>query len=357
MRKAFDANVPKLKPRLRPAMAVVSDTAQVEQDEKLEESSKLIIEQPATEIVIAAADDITEPEPDNSERISDVSSSSFSMADEVRTKTEVVQSTTVEREIQPSANELIKDNRPLVSDVESLQIAMSSTPEVTIDDSDARRKRLENVKRKVSEAVKPEVLIEPVPEDPVLAAESVLGLVSDLEAQLSQSRELERSLRTELAEAKDELARTINDGRSSSGRLTQAETLLLEKRKVLEEMLFEMGALEQERDQAVRMVQLLTGKDHGRQAEFDELRNRCDQMQVALDESKAEEDRLNGELDDTIAENTRLHALLAEITRERDTLTRNVEKLIRERDELAQAKKALEKVHQALSQARARLRE
>jgi chromosome segregation ATPase len=234
---------------------------------------------------------------------------------------------------------------------------MSSTPEVTIDDSDARRKRLENVKRKVSEAVKPEVLIEPVPEDPVLAAESVLGLVSDLEAQLSQSRELERSLRTELAEAKDELARTINDGRSSSGRLTQAETLLLEKRKVLEEMLFEMGALEQERDQAVRMVQLLTGKDHGRQAEFDELRNRCDQMQVALDESKAEEDRLNGELDDTIAENTRLHALLAEITRERDTLTRNVEKLIRERDELAQAKKALEKVHQALSQARARLRE
>jgi DNA repair exonuclease SbcCD ATPase subunit len=359
MRKAFDANVPKLKPRLRPAMVVVPETVHVEHDEKPEEkqdeSTKNAIEQPVTEVVIAAADDISDPEPAKIlELTSDVNSSSISMKN-VSKIAEVVQCSTVEEENPSSISmeDLTEDNRSAIQD----ESATGSAPALDIDDSELRRKRLENVKRKVSEAVRPEVLIEPVPEDPALAAESVLGLVSDLEAQLSQSRELEKSLRAELAEAKDELARTISDGRSSSGRLAQAEAQLHEKRKVLEEMLFEMSALEQERDQAVRMVQMLTGKDLGRQLEFDELRNRCDQMQRALDESKTEEERLNGELDDSITENTRLHTLLAEISRERDSLTRDVEKLTRERNELAQAKKALEKVHQALSQARARLRE
>ncbi len=366
MRKAFDANVPKLKPRLRPAMAVVSEAVQTEQEEKLEvkqeESNKFAIEQPTAEMVIAAADDISDPEPaDTSELISDADHSSVSTNNTILTITEVVRSSTVET--QDKSTETLKDsiteNKPVIEDVESNQTSASSpkVSELPVDDSETRRKRLENVKRKVAEAVRPEVIIEPVPEDPSLAAESVLGLVSDLEAQLSQSRELEKSLRAELAEAKDELARMVNDGRTSSGRLAQAEAQLAEKRKVLEEMLFEMGALEQERDQAVRMVQMLTGKDQGRQLEFDELRNRCDELQLALDESKAEEERLNNELDDSVAENNRLHTLLAEITRERDNLMRNTEKLTKERDELAQAKKALEKVHQALSQARARLRE
>jgi DNA repair exonuclease SbcCD ATPase subunit len=364
MRKAFDANVPKLKPRLRPAMVVVSESAQSEQEEKLEvkkeESTMFTIEQPVTENVIAAADDISDPESVGTpELVSDENATSILTNDDiVVTKKEVVQSSIIE-ELKQSAEilkELTNESDTAIKDVEAIQSPAVSTT-ISVDDSESRRKRLENVKRKVTEAVRPEVIIEPVPEDPVLAAESVLGLVSDLEAQLSQSRELEKSLRAELAEAKDELSRTINDGRTSSGRLAQAEAQLVEKRKVLEEMLFEMGALEQERDQAVRMVQMLTGKDQGRQHDFDELRSRCDELQQALDESKVEEERLNGELDDTIAENTRLHSLLAEITRERDNLIRNTEKLTRERDELAQAKKALEKVHQALSQARARLRE
>jgi DNA repair exonuclease SbcCD ATPase subunit len=366
MRKAFDANVPKLKPRLRPAMVVVSDSVQVEQEEKLEEKQEertnFIIEQPVSETVIAAADDISDLEPAiTSERISDVNVSAASVKEEISKMAEIVQASTAENQIQlsESLNVMVNSTQTVISEVASNQLTKSTSAAsvLAVDDSETRRQRLENVKRKVTEAVRPEVQIEPVPEDPALAVESVLGLVSDLETQLSQSRELEKSLRAELAEAKAELARTVNDGRSSSGRLAQAEAQLVEKRKVLEEMLFEMGALEQERDQAVRMVQVLTGKDQGRQLEFDELRNHCDEMQCALDESKAEEERLNNELDEYITENTRLHALMAEMTRERDSLTRNAEKLTKERDELAQAKKALEKVHQALSQARARLRE
>jgi DNA repair exonuclease SbcCD ATPase subunit len=155
--------------------------------------------------------------------------------------------TTFSIENQPGMQETVSGEYTTIS---------PTIPALPIDDSDIRRKRLDNVKRKVADAVRPEIKIEPVPEDPAMAVESVLGLVSDLETQLSRSRELEKALRTELAEAKAELSRTVNDGRTASGRLIQAEAQLDEKRKVLEEMLFEMSALENERDQAVRMVQV-----------------------------------------------------------------------------------------------------
>ncbi|HEX2960053.1 MAG TPA: hypothetical protein VHO70_24685 [Chitinispirillaceae bacterium] len=418
MRKAFDANVPKLKPRLRPAMAVVSDAALKTHDE----NANLTIEQPASNTVIAESDDVSVP--DTVESISAVNDCSASV-----TNDDVLPQTSPQNEIQEKVPVTIREElKAIVSNivqfpdttlrkddsvqsnahsqdfsslklyeasgedqltiskmaeavktdiadeqgqpVESLQVFKTETmgagqhvsisPEVpvrSVDDEEARRKRLEEVKRKVTEAVRPEVPEEPVPEDPNLAVESVLGLVSDLEAQLFRSRELEKTLRNELMEARAELARTVNDGRTASGRLVQAETQLDEKRKVLEEMLFEMGALEEERDQAVRMVQMLTAKDEGRQLEFDKISERYTEVQRALEESKAEEGRLTDELDESIAENARMHALLAEVTQERDSFARNVEKLIRERDELTEAKKALEKVHHALSQARARLRE
>ena len=199
--------------------------------------------------------------------------------------------------------------------------------------------------------------MEPVPEDPALAVESVLELVSDLETQLSRSREVEKALRNELAEAKADLTRTVNDGRTASGRLMQVETQLDEKRKILEEMLFEMGALEEERDQAVRMVQVLTIKDKDRQRELDGLRQQLAEMERVVDENRMEEERLSSELDEYANENNRLNTLLTEITKERDMLMRNAELLTKERDDLIVAKKALEKVHNALSQARARLRE
>lgn len=421
MRKAFDANVPKLKPRLRPAMVVVSDTKEEVNDENADHS----MGQPITETTASAPEEVLNSDPaDTSESITNENASSVETTDEDNdTAPEVLEKEhtihlkkpdTIDGNIVPFPNtapkkndateneeELPEQNRLRAQEelhstqlidstitetgndiadqqtqsAESLSVVdiknppelqhslhdetttSPSEPVYTIDNSDTRRKRLENVKRKVSEAVRPEIRIEPVPEDPALAVESVLGLVNDLEEQLSLSREVENALRNELEEAKADLTRTVNDERTASGRLAQAEAQLDEKRRILEEMLFEMGALEEERDQAVRMVQMLTLKDKERQREFDDVRQRCTEMQRALDESKFEEERLTEELDESSAENSRLHTLLAEITRERDALSRNVELLTLERDELSEAKKALEKVHHALSQARARLRQ
>ncbi len=402
MRKAFDTNVPKLKPRLRPAMIAVSETTNEAQEKNSSRYNKQQISRnksvpadvsdsaPANtpEPVSAAIVESTPPEinpeddkivqfPDTrlpkenlTEETEDSLESCSAQTQNASPESQTTESTAVQffkttdsnhsqNRSSESANDFTIDNHQNIPETLSYRSTTISPeiPVTTIEDSGSRRKRLEEVKRKVAEAVRPEVSIEPVPEDPALAVESVLGLVNELEAQLSNSRDLEKALRDELAETKAELTRTINEGRTASGKLGQAEMQLVEKRKVLEEMLFEMSALEEERDQAVRMVQILTAKDQGRQQELDELGNRYSEIQRALEESKTEEERLTAELDDCITENTRLNTLLAEITRERDTLARNVEKLIRERDELSEAKKALEKVHHALSQARARLRE
>ena len=319
MRKAFDANVPKLKPRLKTSMVVASESA----PETGDESAQLFKKAPPPKAVravafAAAKESKPDPEPASIENVS------FSPATD---------------ETPDLMNE-------------------SSSPAAPVNpayDIDARRERLEKVKRKVAEAARTETRIEPVPEEPALAAESVLGLVSDLETQLSRTRDMEKALRTDLTEAKNELARTVTEGRAAAERLGQAEVQLDEKRKVLEEMLVEMGALEEERDQAVRRVQTLAAQDEERQKQLNDLGRRSAEMEKALSESKAEDERLSKELDECLTENAQLRAVLSEVTQERDGLARNVERLIKERDELIEAKKALEKVHKALSQARARL--
>jgi DNA repair exonuclease SbcCD ATPase subunit len=424
MRKAFDANVPKLKPRLRPAMAVVSGTMQ----DKRNEDTNITIDRAISQNDINLQDDVLNPDtaniseqeseandsfPDvtddeplvetssdtrdgahiatheetdeidrNSAAISSAAlrnsetgekkserSDNFNLQEQVATinqdsADEQIMDTTQmdiagnQEQLTENPNSAAPETLPGIQSIASESITIPPVaPVIVIDDSEVRRKRLEDVKRKVSDAMRPEVRIEPVPEDPVLAVESVLGLVNDLETQLSRSREVEKALRNELAEAKADLASTVNDGRTASGRLLQVEAQLDEKRNVLEEMLFEMGALEEERDQAVRMVQMLTIKEKERQQELGNLRQQLAELKLVVDENRVEEERLSGELDEYVKENTRFHTLLTEITKERDILLCNAELLTKERDDLLKAKKALEKVHNALSQARARLRE
>jgi hypothetical protein len=416
MRKAFDANVPKLKPRLRPAIAVVSGSVQEKRNEDttitaenlisgtdtnlqgdvLNNDSVNLSDQESTvddSFTETAEDDIpVEISLKDTHLAAHEEMNGVAIAAEALTNSETFEENTESPDngiLQEKATSDIQDLRdaaildsaqiditdkqvlltenlagdatvtlPGIKNVFSEKIVTPHTASVPgIDDSDTRRKRLEEVKRKVSDAVRPEVRIEPVPEDPTLAVESVLGLVSDLEAQLSRSREVEKALRSELAEAKSDLTQIVNDGRTASGRLIQVEAMLDEKRKVLEEMLFEMGALEEERDQAVRMVQMLTIREKDRVHEIDTLRHDLTEMQRVVDENRVEEERLSCELDEYVKENNRLHTLLTEVTKERDMLADNTEHLTKERDDLIKAKKALEKVHIALSQARARLRE
>jgi hypothetical protein len=344
MRKAFDTNVPKLKPRLKSAVVVVEKSVQEQHDDHIQLFE--VIPPPAAATAPAPA---KRPAP-----VQERSPEPVSVENHSRTLA-------MEKAVDPepgSKDLKIPARQEPVAKVEP-RTAPPVSPTAPVNparEREIRRERLEKVKRKVADAARTGIPIEPVPEDPAVAAESVLGLVTDLETQLSRTRDMEKALRADLDQAKTELTRVVTEERVAAERLSLAEAQLDEKRKVLEEMLVELTALEEERDQAVRRLQTMTTLDEQRQKQLDDLERRSADMEKALSESRAEEERLASELEECITDNAQLRSVLSEVTRERDTLARNAERLTKERDELVESKKALEKVHQALAQARARLR-
>jgi chromosome segregation ATPase len=218
----------------------------------------------------------------------------------------------------------------------------------------ARKARLDKIKRRVAEAARPQPRIA-VPADPARAAESVLGLVRDLEAELLRAREREDALQADLDDARREVARAAGEGRTVAERLAVAEKELEEKRAVLGELLGEMQALEEERDASVRRAQALATLDEERAKILEDLGRRADEETRLRAEREAEVERLSEELRLAGADGARLRAALGDLSRERDQLGADLDRARRERDDLAEAKKALEAVHAALAQARARI--
>jgi chromosome segregation ATPase len=164
MRKAFDANVPKLKPRLK--TAIPPDSLPLE--------SRVDDAPPAVRAPMAAP------------------STMASMARAVEA-----------RRVEP---------------VSAPQVLATQA-----DDLDSRRERLDKIKRRVAEAARPRARAEPAPGDPSRAAQQVLGLAHDLEAELAGAREREAALRADLDATRVELARTAAEAREAQARAAAVE--------------------------------------------------------------------------------------------------------------------------------------
>src|SRR5512138_1444849 len=318
MRKAFDANVPKLKPRLRGAVTA-PPAAQIPL------SPAPAGERPGEgEAPRASLEPRAKPEP-QSRAVESAPSSSFSPTG-VGEKGGAIR--------------------------EAVRPAVATSEPATVGD---RRERLEKIKRRVAEAARPRAASVVAPTDPARAAESVLGLVRELEADLGRAREREEALRADLEATRTEAARAGAEAREAVERLGLAETQLEEKRGVLGDLLAEMGALEAERDEALRRSQALAALDEERARLLEELTRRTDEEAKLRAEREVEVERLSEEVRAGAADGARLRGALAQVARERDEVAGELDRLRRERDELASAKRALEQVHTALAQARARL--
>jgi chromosome segregation ATPase len=222
-------------------------------------------------------------------------------------------------------------------------------------DLEARQERLDKIKRRVAEAARPRPRAEAAPGDPSRAAEQVLGLARDLEVELGNARERELALRADLDATRAELARTAGEGREALARAAAIEAEQEEKRAALGDMLAEMTALEAERDEALRRAQAVTALDEERARLLEDLSRRVDEEARGRGVAELEVGRLTEELRDSATDGARLRAALAELARERDQLAGELLSLRRDREDLDAAKRALEQVHTALSQARARI--
>jgi chromosome segregation ATPase len=321
MRKAFETNVPRLKPRLRAAPGV-------------EEA-----ERPATvaDLPPTPADGpIAADPPDVEARDVEVAEVPAAPAAPVVTP-------------RPPRAERLAPPQP------APRARQATVQPERQGDVLTRRDRLEKIKRKVAEAARPAPRHDPVPADPARAAESVLTLVGELEGELTRVREREEALRSDLDGARAELARAAGEARGGAERLAAAEQELSEKREVLTELLAEMEALEQERDEAVRRAQALSALDEERARLLEEVTHRAEREAASRAEREAEVERLGEELRASAADGARLRSAVGELARERDQMAAELDRLRGERDELASAKRALEQVHAALAQARAKL--
>ncbi|MEI7705654.1 MAG: hypothetical protein WCK73_13770, partial [Deltaproteobacteria bacterium] len=243
MRKAFDANVPKLKPRLHPVGIATIDPEGLFAESGEPEAAQV---EPAVQVEAAAQDPVVEPAP--VER--------------------PAPEPTVEPEVARAAPAPAPVSRSFRAAARAAAVA-APAPAASNDLAD-RKERLEKIKRKVAEAARRGTPAA-APREPARAAESALSLVGDLDRQLARSRELEEALRADLHQSRTELARAAGDAEATRGRLGALEKEIEERRGMMAEMLAEMTALEEERDQSVRRAQALAALDEERQRLADDL--------------------------------------------------------------------------------------
>ncbi|ABS28125.1 hypothetical protein [Anaeromyxobacter sp. Fw109-5] len=373
MRKAFDANVPKLRPRLK---AGAAPEARATSEDPLALSLSKGEEAAEVSAAIQAQEEVAAPPPgtnadhDSSETPLTLSLSKGERVEGRSTETNppdldpvplVVRQAHHERSgdrsVRPDPSAGSGEGRATPTRAAARAEPVGAPAEEAQPQNDvlSRRDRLEKIKRRVAEAARPAPRVEPVPGDPARAAESVLGLVRDLEVELVRAREREDALRADLDQARTELARTAGEARASAERLVSADAELVEKRGVLTELLGEMTTLEEERDEALRRAQAMAALDEERARLLEEVTRKADEEARLRAEREEEVERLSEELRAGSTESARLRTAIGELARDRDQLAGELDRLRRERDELASAKRALEQVHAALAQARARL--
>src|SRR6266540_3771525 len=174
MRKAFDANVPKLKPRLKPGAPTA--IAGIDEIEAANSAAVANAPAPAPAPATATANPTAtrtptfSVRPERSVAAGDAKSKDAATARAGRVYDQV------QDQVQVEVQDQVRHANEGINDVLS------------------RKDRLDKIKRKVAEAARPQPHVHPVPADPARAAESVLGLVRDLEGELVRARAREEAL-------------------------------------------------------------------------------------------------------------------------------------------------------------------
>src|SRR5713226_535517 len=217
-------------------------------------------------------------------------------------------------------------------------------------DPRARRERLKARLKAAREDPRPEPLPPTVAEAGVLAVERI----STLQTELAKMKALNLTLTQDLEGARRQAEKATEEARL---RMEEAQRLASEmdaRVALLSEMERELAALEAERDETLLSLQGSRQTVETNAREREGLRAEIGKREQQLAESLAEEERMADELEQARDNATGLRRSVDALTLERDTLARQVAELTAERAELLEARKALESVHRALSQAAVR---
>lgn len=215
---------------------------------------------------------------------------------------------------------------------------------------EARRERLKERLKAVRENPRPEPLPASVSEAGMRAVERI----NALQVELNRVKGLNLTLTQELEAARRQSEKATEEARL---RMDEARRLASEMEgrvKLLGDLEHELASLEGERDEAMLSLQESRQALQAAAEEREELEAEVAKGKQALADSLSEEERLAAELETAKDEASSLQRAVETLKSERDVLAQQVAALTAERAELLEARKALEAVHRALSQATAR---
>lgn len=228
----------------------------------------------------------------------------------------------------------------------AVEVQTPSRPvRTTEEDHRDRREKLRERLKAARENPRPEPLPPTVQAAGVLAVERI----SSLQTELHRFKVLNLALTQDLEAARRQAERATEEARLRMEEAQRLSTEMEARVSLLKDLERELGSIEGERDEALLALtesrqSMLTAAQE-RETMLMEMGKR-DQ---ALADSLAEEERLAGDLEDTQDEARALRETLDTLSTERNTLARQVADLTAERAELLDARKALEAVHRALS--------
>lgn len=340
MKKAFEQNVSRAKPRLRMGAALT---------EAADAAASALAGAPAEEVTTQAAP----PEPVHA------AEPSASLADQVKARAAQARSPKL------SANEALQLALSSPAPQPQEPVAQALPPEELVEvqhpqppapeqealgDPRARRERLKERLKAVRENPRPEPLPPTVAEAGVLAVERI----TTLQAELHKVKALNQALAQDLEGARRQAERATEEARIRMDEASRLSSEMEGRARLLTELERELSSLEGERDEALLALQDARLQLEGAGKEKAELQEEIDKRDAQLQESLAEEERLAAELEQAKSDSEGLRKSVDALTNERDTLARQVSALTAEVTELLEARKALQAVHRALSSATVR---
>ncbi|MDP3238116.1 MAG: extensin-like protein [Myxococcales bacterium] len=365
MKKAFDANVSRARPKLRlGAMLGTSEAASVSQ-ETVESLAQAIAQEPVipsreepADLSSAFRAKLTARafKPSAAEVLSsalqtEVPSAKAPVMEPVAAVHVVDEPVVAQQPVevvmaQPKTVvvQTVKNGVEAPHEVREVQTAPVEAPQ---PDAADRREKLRERLKAVRENPRPEPLPETVAEAGVLAVERIAALQSEL----AKTRAVNLALSQDLEAARRQAERATEEARLRMDEARRLSSEMEGRVHLLADLERELSSLEGERNEALLALQESRQAIEAGERERLELRDSLTAKDGELEASLQEEERLASELEATHEAMSGLRRSADALKSERDTLARQVSDLTKERAELLEARKALEAVHRALAKA------
>lgn len=338
MKKAFDANVSRAKPRMRLGL-LTAPSAEAEVDTEASVSAAS---------VEALAQQVVAEAPSLSAAIKERAAANASRVTMAERMTQALEreEAVLAMAVQAEAHAPVAHAEPPPELVE-VQTAPEPTP---LRDIEERRASIKERIKAVRQNPRPEPLPDTVAEAGVLAVERI----SALQSELAKARAMNLALTQDLEAARRQSERATEEARTRMDEARRLSKEMESRVSLLNELERELESLEGERNESLLALQEARQLLDAREKEKHELMELVSKKDAEIADSLAEEERLAAELETAQENATSLRRSTDALKTERDTLARQVAELTRERAELLEARKALEAVHRALSSAAAR---